>query len=174
MTIANEDGSKTGSIWRYIDYPNNKRHNLIYLYYHNLIGGIPHAGALIRKHVFADKLYDDSLINLADTVFVVKNALNIKFFLLKEHGQYFNRQHQSQTNKNTKARCKAFSELIYYIWENYPAKYYLPDISDKIEVADNVVQRLMSLQNEYGNICDYYAQSAQKILTWIRQSTHSL
>lgn len=170
LTIADETGQITNSIWKYVDQSSNSGKNLIYLFYNNLVGGIPHAGALIRRKTFANKLYDDNLVNLADTVFIIKNALSIRFYPIKSQAKYYNRQHQNQTNKNQEARCKAFAELIFYIWENYPAEYYLSEEYDKIKVAEAVVQRLMDLHQKNAQACDHYMQYAKKVLTWIREN----
>ncbi len=169
LQIMEENGTVTNSVWRYIDYPLSRRANLIYLFYHNLIGGVPHAGALIRREVFAEKRYDSKLKNLADTVFIVQNALNIRFFMIKNPGIYYNRQHEGQTNKDNAARCRAFSDLIYFIWKHYPSAYYLPELNDPEDIALEVVTRLNELHSQNKKICNDYFRNARKILLWLRK-----
>ncbi|HOD55371.1 MAG TPA: glycosyltransferase family 2 protein [Candidatus Cloacimonadota bacterium] len=170
LNIIEENGNKTNTLWRYLDYPINQRHQIISLFYHHLVGAIPHAGALIRKEVFFEKQYDDTLKNLADTVFVVKNALDIRFFMLNNQSCYFNRQHPKQTNKDNLARCKAYAELIFYIWKNYPSEYFLPDYKNPIDVAYQVFNYLTQLHENNKHICNDFLDQAKKVLLWIRSN----
>lgn len=172
LDILNDKGESSNTIWRYINYPANERHRLISLFYTHLIGGIPHAGALIKKSLFDQLgLYDASLTNLADTVFIVKNALNIRFCMVEDLRHYYNRQHPYQTNKISYARHLAFSQLLDYVIEHYDPLIYIENAENltKYQIIENHFQRFLHLSEIYADSGELYRQYAEKYLRKLRE-----
>jgi len=170
LHIAREDGTLTDSLWRYISYPIQERQNLIKLFWERQIGGIPHAGAFIKKDVFErNGLYNDTYFNLSDTAYVIKNALNIRFYLLPELQFYYNRQHTNQTNTNFPERNRTFSQILDSIINDYPSEYFLGEAIDKNSVIfkEICVQKFMDLASSSNND-ESYLKMAQKYLKMLR------
>ncbi|MDD4155942.1 MAG: glycosyltransferase [Candidatus Cloacimonetes bacterium] len=172
MKIVTEDENPTDTIWRYIDYPPSQRQQLIKLFWEHQIGGIPHAGAFIKKSVF-DKVgfYNDDFFNLSDTDFIVRNALKIKFFLLPELLSYYNRQHTAQTNSNYNERFRTYSETLDYIIKNYPSESFIgKDLKkNSLEFLNLCVEKFMSLAQKSNNNI-YFIEKAKKYLNLLRQA----
>lgn len=174
LDIMNDDGEISNTIWRYVNYPLNERYRLISLFYTHLIGGIPHAGALIKKTIFEQLgLYDSSLTNLADTVFVVKNALNIRFCLVEDLRHYYNRQHPYQTNKNDYARHIAFSQLLDYIIQQFDPLIYIEnaEMLSKNQLLEMHFQRFIHLSEMYPESAELYRQYAEKYFRMLKALT---
>ena len=172
MNIVQEDESPTGSIWRYIDYPISNRKQLIKLFWERQIGGIPHAGAFIKREVFQRYgMYNDSFYNLSDTDYVIRNALKIKFLLLPELLYYYNRQHPKQTNANNQERFRTYSEILEYIIKEYPTEYFLNHKFKKNSSAffKICLEKYMSLSQATNNNI-YFLEKAKKYLHLLRQT----
>jgi len=161
LYIVKENGERTDSIWRYLDYPLDERWRLIDLFWQRQIGGIPHAAAFIRREVF-DRcgLYNDTFFNLADTEYVINHALEIRFKMLPDLKHYYNRQHSQQTNANMNERHRTYSEILDGIIEKYPPQYYLGCETKGYEAC---VEKFISMSRatEYGG---WYAEKAAKYL----------
>ena len=170
LKIVKEDGSPTSSIWRYISFEHPHRDKLIKLFWEHQIGGIPHAASMIRRDVFQKYgLYNDSFFNLSDTAYVISNALNIKFHMVPELKSYYNRQHQTQTNKNEAEKMRTFSEILDEIIEKYPTELFLDVKIDKQspEFYKLCVDRFMFLASE-ANHKEHYQKKAEKYLRLLR------
>lgn len=166
IDIMNEDSTSTNTIWRYLNYPGDERKRLINLFYQHQIGGIPHAGALIKKDVFDRFGYYEELDNLSDTVYVVKNALNINFYMVENLRHYYNRQHDKQTNKNLYARHKAFSDLLDYIFESFAPEIVDPALNACAEkdISFCYFNKFMECSDKYPEYKDLYLMHAKKYL----------
>jgi glycosyltransferase involved in cell wall biosynthesis len=176
LHICNEDGSPTNSIWRYVAYELSERKNLIKLFWDYQIGGIPQAGALIRREIF-DKygLFNDTFFNLADTAYIISNAMKIKFLMVPELKTYYNRQHQNQTNKNESEKMRTFSEILDEIIEKYPTEFFLSKNIDKNEpdFYQHCVDKFMSLA-ERAKYKEHYHEKAKKYLKLLRSTNQKV
>lgn len=172
IDIIQEDSTPTNTIWRYLDYKREDRYRLINLFFDHQIGGIPHAGALIKKDLFQRFGYYDEIVNLSDTVYIIKNALNIRFFMIESLRHYYNRQHDLQTNKNIEAKNKAFADLLFYIFQKYPPALISSELINQPQsyvnqaYFDKFIQ--CSEKNEAGK--DYYLNYASYYLKKIREN----
>jgi len=166
LNIVKENGEKTDSIWRYVDYPALERDKLVRLFWERQIGGIPHVASLIRRNVF-DKcgLYNDSFFNLSDTHYIVTHALDIDFCFSPSIQHYYNRQHNGQTNAHMNHRHHTYSEILDTIIEKYPTQYFLGVEMDKEsgEFYDICIEKFITLSQstEFGQC---YAEKAAKYL----------
>lgn len=166
LLIVREDASLTNSIWRYLDYPLNQRSNLIKLFWERQIGGIPHAGAFIKRDVFERFGLYDEFFNLSDTAYIIKNAVKIRFCLLSELLFYYNRQHNKQTNQNTLERNKTFSIILKRIIQDYPSVYFLnKDYNkDSAEFLRICTDKFMSLACQNQENQSYLEQAKEYLL----------
>jgi hypothetical protein len=146
------------------------RENLIKLFWEKQIGGIPQAGALIRREIY-DKygLYNDTYFNLSDTAYVISNALKIKFYMIAELKTYFNRQHQFQTNKNESEKLRTFSEILDEIINIYPTELYLGFSIDKCSAQfyQICIEKFMTLADKTIHK-EHYLKRAEKYIRKLR------
>jgi glycosyltransferase involved in cell wall biosynthesis len=146
LYIVEEDGTVTNSIWRYIDYPEDERRKLVFLYMNHTIGGIPHTGAIVKKEVFEQHgQFDGNLYNFGDTDYIVRRADKIKFKQLPELRYYYKRHHESQICKDYTYRNQTTANLVEFCYRNYPSDFYVPQDSDFSSGEDFVVKKLMHL-----------------------------
>ena len=152
LTICNEDGSKTKNVWKYLSVDNENRWQIVHIFYNEGVGVIPHPGSAIRRNLFENiGFYNESLFNFSDTEFILRFAEKINFKPLSKFGDYFNRQHKNQTNKNNFEKDRSKAYMLNLIIENYPTEYLLPQFSALPEKERNV-EKLKSIIELFVNL----------------------
>ncbi len=163
LTITEEDGKVSNLVWKYLNVSFDERWRLVHLFYHNCFGGVPHAGAFIRRDLFErNGYYEDNHINMSDTVYVVKNALKTDFYCLENLKYYYNRQHENQTNKISLPRHETIAGCLYYITQNYNAEVLFPDEKgiDEFILNRRFVDRFMQEGQDDINVKEIYQKYA--------------
>lgn len=171
LTICNEKGVPSDSVWKYLNINEQSPQLIIKLFFDQCLGAVPHAGAFIKRTLF-DKigLYEDHHTNMADTVYVVKNALKINFFCLPDLQYYYNRQHALQTNKINLPRHQTIAECLWYLTEHFTSDLLTeqPNLSAS-DLNQIYMARFMAEAERNPEVKEIYLTYAMQFLKKIRE-----
>ena len=173
LVICDEAGTPTNNVWKYLAIADSERWKIIHTFFQKGIGIIPHAGAAINRNIFAKVgYYNEDLFNFSDTEYILRNAETIRYFPLNSFGNYYNRQHQFQTNKNTLEKTKSKSYMLDMIIQKYPKYYLFPESRNKQIAEKEILRRIINLFMSAENASKHkgiYANYAKKYIKELRK-----
>jgi len=175
LEIVNENGKSLNKIWRYLDYSEDTKKDILRLFIQTTIGAIPHAGALIRRDMFEKNgFFNADLYNFGDTDYIIRNLFKIRFKMIDNLLYYYNRNHSEKLCTNMKHRTKAIASLLDYIFKNYhPSLYFVPDysgsIKDKSEFYQFCIKTFLKLSEELPDYQEVFGTYARNFLLKLRE-----
>lgn len=175
LIITDERGSQQDSNWRYFDTIEGEESKLLSVFIHQGIGGIPHAGALIKRNLFYEQgFYPEEHVNMADTYYTLIHAFTVRFKPCETLLSYYNRQHEEQLNKDMAGRHTALADMIDYVVTHNNINHYLPEMSlllpnQKIkEACEYIIQLYKNLAESNPDYSSIYLQKAKKYILLLR------
>jgi FkbM family methyltransferase len=133
LTIVDGAGELTGSKWEYIDFSNNRI--LPNYLFEMLLSPIPYPGSLRRMSMFERTGGYEELENVADFVFLCKNALKINFKRVDEQSVYFYRSTGSSLSHRLRIRNQTMANTLNDMVRIYPPEVLCPQLASVDEPA---------------------------------------
>ena len=133
LTIVDGAGELTGSRWEYIDFSNNRI--LPNYLFEMLLSPIPYPGSLRRMSMFEKTGGYEELENVADFVFLCKNALKINFKRVDEQSVYFYRTTGSSLSHRLRIRNQTMANTLNDMVRIYPPEVLCPQLASVDEPA---------------------------------------
>lgn len=127
LTIIDKAGELTGSKWEYIDFSDNRI--LPNCLFEMLLSPIPYPGSLRRMSMFEKTGGYEELENVADFVFLCKNALKVNFKRVEEQSVYFYRCTGTSLSHRIKIRNQTMAKALNDMVLTYPPEMICPQIA---------------------------------------------
>lgn len=127
LFLVDDQDKPTGARWQYHDFSDNRHlpHHLFDQGY----SPIPYPGSLRRMSIFEKTGGYEELPNVADFVFLCRNALKIRFWRVADHATYYYRMLTHSLSRNFEQRDRAIARTLYEMVSQYPPEVLLPQVS---------------------------------------------
>ena len=131
--LVDQSGNITGDKWTYLDFSDNTI--LPNFLFEGLHSPIPYPGSLRRMSMFDRTGGYEELENVADFVFLCKNALKVKFAPVTNKAAYFYRSYGQSLSHRIEIRNKNMAKTLNEMVSIYSAEVLCPQIANIADPA---------------------------------------
>ena len=131
--LVDQSGNITGDKWTYLDFSDNTI--LPKFLFEGLHSPIPYPGSLRRMSMFDRTGGYEELENVADFVFLCKNALKVKFAPVANKAAYFYRSYGQSLSHRIEIRNKNMANTLNEMVSIYAADILCPRIANIADPA---------------------------------------
>ncbi|MBE0534078.1 MAG: glycosyltransferase [Phycisphaerae bacterium] len=128
LLLVDPQDQPTGARWQYHDFADNRL--LPHYLFDQGHSPIPYPGSLRRMTLFQKTGPYDELPNVADFVFLCRNALKISFKRVADHATYYYRVLTNSLSRNFDARDRTIARTLHEMVALYPPEALCPAAAD--------------------------------------------
>lgn len=128
FVIIDKNNKPNGAKWQYHDFADNSI--LPHYLFDQGHSPIPYPGSLRRMSMYDKTGGYEEIKNVADFVFLCRNALKIKFKRVSDHSDYYYRTLETSLSKNFQQRDETTARILNEMISLYEPQSLCPQITD--------------------------------------------